>query len=173
MEKELASIMIKHNARLACARSTTNTKPMSSTVEYKWHRGGKPRHVGTNARRLRKSKRVGCPFWVFVEYTSKSDKVSISMHGTHEGHAPGSRADLYHLPVHPNVIACYMEDLFNIGTNCHVARMSLSKEKSNQQRASPLDRVIYRFFMIPREVQMVKIRPFFSCYIHSSKYEGS
>ena len=103
----------------------------------------------------RKSKRVGCPFQVVLDYTSKSDKVSIFVHGTHEGHVPGSRADLYHLPVHPNVIACCMEDLFDVGTNRHVARMSLSKEKSHQERALLLDRVIYRFFMIPREVQVV------------------
>ena len=54
MEKELASIMIEHNARLVCAPSTLNANPTSSMAEYKCHQGRKPCCVGTNARRLRK-----------------------------------------------------------------------------------------------------------------------
>ncbi|MCO5579681.1 hypothetical protein L7F22_033539 [Adiantum nelumboides] len=48
-----------------------------------------------------------------------------------------------------------MADLFAVGTCRHVARMSKSKEAVQLQRASPLERVTYRFFMIPKEVQMI------------------
>ena len=98
---------------------------------------------------------MDCPFRVEVEYADGSDKVSISLHNVHEGHTPGTRSDLYHLPVHPEVIACCMADLFDVGTSRHVAKMSKSKEVFQLERASLLDRVIYRFFMIPKEVQMV------------------
>ena len=57
--------------------------------------------------------------------------------------------------MHPSVVACCMEDLLDVGKNHHVARMSQLKEKTHQERAFILDCVIYRFFMIAREVQMV------------------
>ena len=90
-----------------------------------------------------------------MEYVDGCDKVTIGLHNVHEGHDPGTRADLYHLPVHPRVIECCMDDLFDVGTSRHVAKMSKSKEAFQLERASLLDRVIYRFFMIPKEVQMV------------------
>ena len=94
VDKQLATIIIEHNARLVCVRLTRRAKPMSSIVEYKCHRGGKPHCVGTNSKRLRKSKRVECPFRILLEYTSKSDKVSIFVHGILEGHEPSSWAEL-------------------------------------------------------------------------------
>ena len=90
-----------------------------------------------------------------VQWYEDLDKVIFKVQDTHEGHIHGSRADLYHLPVHPSVLACCMEDMFDVGTCRHVAKMSKSKEGLHMQNASTLDRVIYRFFMIPKEVQML------------------
>ena len=88
-----------------------------------------------------------------VEYTNIEDEVSIFVNPNHEEHVPGSRADLYNLPIHPSVVESCLNDLFDVGSSRHVAQMSLSKERWHLERSSTLDRVIYKFFMIPKEIQ--------------------
>ena len=59
---------------------------------------------------------------------------------------------MYHLPTHSNVISCYKDDLFDVGYAMHVARMSMHVKAYHESKASPLEFVSYRFFMIPMEV---------------------
>ena len=155
VSQDLVKIMIQHHVRLVFLRSTKNSGPFEILEELICHRGGNVSRRGDNKRRLRKSKKCGCPFKIVLQYANDSNKINILLHAIHEGHVPGTRADLYYLPIHPRVIACCMDDLFDVGTCRHVARMSKSKESFHIQNASPLDRVVFRFFMIPKEVQML------------------
>ena len=65
---------------------------------------------------------------------------------------PRSRPDAYYLLAHPNVISCCKDDLFYVGYARLVAWMSMCKEAYHKSKASPLDLVSYRFFMIPKDV---------------------
>ncbi|KAI5062450.1 hypothetical protein GOP47_0022989 [Adiantum capillus-veneris] len=155
VEQALIEIMVQHKVRLVkVRRSSTSQNGSTTTVDYACHRGRTARISGT-VKRLRRSKRCGCPFQVRVQYHRASKIAHISTYPTHEGHIPRSREYLYHLPVHPNVIECCMEDLFDVGTARHVANMSLSKEKLQYERSSAIDQAIYRFFMIQREISMM------------------
>lgn len=151
VDRTLCDIMIKHKVRLVLLRTTQ--KNAKTQVKYICHRGGTISRKGSHIRRLRISKKCGCPFKVKVEYIDKVDSVSITLHAHHEGHLPGSRNDLYHLPVHPLVLQSCMDDLFDVGSCPHVARMSLSKESFHKESVSPLDLATFRFFMIRKEVQ--------------------
>ena len=153
--QDLVDIMLQHKVKLVFLRSTKNSGPFEIVQDLICHRGGNVSRRGANKRRLRKSKRCGCPFKVVLQYAHDSNKVNLLLYDTHEGHVPGTRADLYYLPIHPRVIACCMDDLFDVGTCRHVAKMSKSKENFHIQISSPLDRVVFRFFMIPKEVQML------------------
>lgn len=110
VEEHLTSIMIEHKVRLVMKRSTKNRTPSKTSVEYFCHRGGKAARKGSDTQRLRRSKKVGCPFKVVVEYVDGNNKVTIALHNVHDGHDPGTRADLCHLLVHPKVITCCMND---------------------------------------------------------------
>jgi hypothetical protein len=79
-------------------------------------------------------------------------RVFQSIYGFHSGHVQESRPDAYHLPPHPNVISCCKDDLFNAGCARHVAKMSRRKELVYECKASLLELVCFRFFMIPKEV---------------------
>lgn len=154
VDQALVDIMIEHKVRLVMVRSSKTHGQCKTTFVYACHRGRNPRRQGTK-KRIRRSKRCGCPFKVRVQQYSNTKNASIHLHPIHEGHIPGTREDLYHLPVHPKVIECCMEDLFDVGSPRHVAKMSLSKERLHFERSSPVDQVIYRFFMIQREISMM------------------
>ena len=81
------------------------------------------------------------------------NKFKLTVMGPHTGHDPTTPIEIYHLPVHPSVIDCCMDDLFDVGCVRHVSKMSMRKEKLHKDRVSELDRLIYRFFMLPKEVQ--------------------
>ncbi|KAI5062862.1 hypothetical protein GOP47_0021409 [Adiantum capillus-veneris] len=155
VEQQLTRIMIKHHTRLVLVRSSKRHRAYKWLQEYICHRGGSIDRRGADKRRQRKSKRCGCLFRLVVQHCHDGDRVTITIHGNHTGHIPSSRADLYHLPVHSTVVAYCMDDLFDVGMCRHVAKMSISKERFHMANASELDRVIYRFFMIPKEVQML------------------
>ena len=157
----LEIIMIKHKVRLVIQSSRKQSSPFSASMftKYVCHRGGRVGRKGGDHQRLHISKKCGCPFKVEVRYPPLGvGNVTIIVHGQHEGHNPGSRSDLYHLPVHPCVINRCMEDLFDVGTCRHVAKMSLSKEAFHFRRASPIDQVTFQFFMIPKEIQTMSYR---------------
>lgn len=154
VDRALMEIMIEYKVRLVRVRSSKNHGQCKMIVDYACHRGGKPHRMGTR-KRLRTSKKCGCPFKVRIEYLSDTNIASISLYPIHEGHVPGTRKDLYQLPIHPHVIECCMEDLFDVGSSRHVAKMSTSKETLHKERASPLDQIIYRFFMIQKEISMM------------------
>ena len=154
VQEALIKIMIDFKVRLVMVRSTKNHSGSTTIIDYACHRGRSPCRVGTK-KRLRKSKRCGCPFQVRVQYANCKNIASISLYPIHEGHTPGTREDLYYLPVHPDVLQCCMEDLFDVGTSRHVAKMSRSKEILQYERASCIDQVTYRFFMLQREVSMM------------------
>lgn len=155
LSQDLVDIMVQHTVRLVFLCSTKNSGPFEIVQELICHRGGNVYRRGSNKRRLRKSKRCGCPFKVVLQYACDSNKVNILLYDIHEGHVPGTRADLYYLPIHPRVISCCMDDFFDVGTCRHVAKMSVSKENFHIQNSSPLDHVVFRFFMISKEVQML------------------
>lgn len=154
VDQALMEIMLEHKVRLVMVRSSKNHGRCKTVVDYACHRGGKAERKGTK-KRLRRSKKCGCPFKVRVVYFQDTQNASISLFPLHEGHSPGTREDLYHLPVHPNVIECCMEDLFDVGSSRHVAKMSLSKERLHYERSSPIDQAMFRFFMIQREISML------------------
>ena len=54
-------------------------------------------------------------FHVKVRQTEGEKQVKVMVYGPHNGHELGSREDLYHLPVHENVIQCCIKDLFDVG----------------------------------------------------------
>ena len=105
VDKYLKSIMIEHKTRLVMARSSKKHRPSKKVVDYICHRGGASRRKG-NLKRTRASKKCGCLFKVQVETIENSDEVKITANINHSGHIPGSRNDLYHLPVHPSVMKC-------------------------------------------------------------------
>ena len=49
-------------------------------------------------------------------------------------------------------LSCCKDDLFDVGCAQHVAQMSMRKEAYHKSKASPLELVSYRFFMIPKKV---------------------
>ena len=61
--------------------------------------------------------------------------------------------DLMCIIRHPmNVISCCKDDLFDVGCERHVAKMSRRKELVQKCKVSPLEQVSYIFFIIPKEV---------------------
>ena len=87
-----------------------------------------------------------------VNYRVKHATMAISVYGCHSGHVLGSRADLYYLPAHPNVISCCKDNLFDVGCARRVAQMSMRKEAYQKSKTSPVELVYFRFFMIPKEL---------------------
>lgn len=115
----LESIILRHKVRLVTQNSMKHSSPSGSKLftEYISHHGGRVGRKGGDHRRLRTSNKCGCPFKVVVHYPPLGmENVIINVYGHHEGHMPGSRSDLFHLPVHPSVIMRCMEDLFDVGT---------------------------------------------------------
>ncbi|MCO5566801.1 hypothetical protein L7F22_020482 [Adiantum nelumboides] len=166
---ELENIMIEHKTRIVMARLSKKESATKHVIHYVCHRGGTVQHC-SKEKRSRTSKKCGCPFKVRLEYVNHRDAVRILINPNHEGHMPGSRADLYHLPVHPTVVESCLNDLFDVGSSRYVAQMSLSKERLLFERAPLLHRVIYRFFMIPKEVQMLSYKTRTADQIHDDDW---
>ena len=80
----------------------------------------------------------------------KHGTMTISIYGCHSGHVLGSRSHMCHLLAHPNVISCCKDDLFDVGCARHVAWMSMQKDAYHKSKASPLELVSFRSFMIPK-----------------------
>ncbi|MCO5554036.1 hypothetical protein L7F22_007562 [Adiantum nelumboides] len=151
VQKTLHSVVVKHKARLV--RLNATTKKITQFVCHQW---GNARRKGQEHQRLCTSKKCGCSFMVSLIFSRDGmEKATIRVLRGHQGHVPGSLEDLYHLPVHPMVKKRCMEDLFDIGTCRHVARSSVSKEAFHINMASSEEQVTYRFFMIPKEIQML------------------
>ena len=68
---------------------------------------------------------------------------------------PSAPHEVFHLKVHPNVIQCCMEDLFDVGCARHVARISRRKAIIHKAKVTPVERVVFRFFMLTKEVQNI------------------
>ncbi|MCO5568072.1 hypothetical protein L7F22_021767 [Adiantum nelumboides] len=166
---ELENIMIEHKTRIVMARSSKKESATKHVIHYVCHRVGTVQH-NAKEKRSRTSKKCGCPFKVRLEYVNHRDEVRILINPNHEGHMPGSRADLYYLPVHPTVVESCLNDIFDVGSSRHVAQMSLSKERLLFERAPLLHRVIYRFFMIPKEVQMLSYKTRTADQIHDDNW---
>ncbi|KAI5072117.1 hypothetical protein GOP47_0012223 [Adiantum capillus-veneris] len=149
----LESIALKRKVRLVKIRSAQVSFGKVEDI-YICHRGGSRRYRGGDKRRERKTKKCGCLFKTRVQF-KEVDEVSIVLHAQHHGHVPGSRLDLYYLPVHPRVLHRCMEDYFDVGTSRHVAKMSVSKQNFHMQQVPPVDCVTFRFFMIPKEVRQL------------------
>ncbi|MCO5585796.1 hypothetical protein L7F22_039732 [Adiantum nelumboides] len=116
---ELENIMIEHKTRIVMARLSKKKIVTKHVIHYVCHRGGTVQHCSME-KRSRTSKKCGCPFKVHLEYVNHRDEVRILINPNHEGHMPGSRADLYHLPVHPTVVESCLNDLFDVGSSRHV-----------------------------------------------------
>ncbi|MCO5589061.1 hypothetical protein L7F22_043026 [Adiantum nelumboides] len=155
---QLEQLMFEHKVRLVMVRSAKRRQSSTLVIDYICHRGGKPKRCGSEKKRIRTSKKCGCPFKVQVQSSDDKDEVTIHIYPNRDGHVPGTKCDLYHLPIHPSVVECCAQDLFDIGSSRHVAQMSVSKEKYHLERAAMLDQTIFRFFMIPKEVQMLSYK---------------
>ncbi|MCO5560080.1 hypothetical protein L7F22_013686 [Adiantum nelumboides] len=158
LDFQLEQLMFEHKVRLVMVRSAKRRQSSTLVIDYICHRGGKPKRCGSEKKRIRTSKKCGCPFKVQVQSSDDKDEVTIHIYPNHDGHVPGTKSDLYHLPIHPSVVECCAQDLFDIGSSRHVAQMSVSKEKYHLERAAMLDQTIFRFFMIPKEVQMLSYK---------------
>ena len=145
----LADIQVQFKTRL-----NTKSKAAADSEIYECHRAGLPRKRGRKVRRSRLSKKCGCSFRVSVKKirTHGVNKMKIIVFGPHTGHDPNASGEIYHLPVHPNVIACCMDDFSDIGCVRHVAKISIRKVEIHKCRVSQLDQVIYRFFMFSKEI---------------------
>ena len=106
----------------------TNAKYPQS---YICHRGGESR-MGTKCiRRCKTTKGCGCTFRVNVRrLIGDRNQLSIIVYDQHSGHDPSAPHEVYHLKVHPNVIRCCMEDLFDVGCKRHITKISIRKAKS-------------------------------------------
>ncbi|MCO5564813.1 hypothetical protein L7F22_018481 [Adiantum nelumboides] len=158
LDFQLEQLMFEHKVRLVMVRSAKRRQSSTLVIDYICHRGGKPKRCGSEKKRIRTSKKCGCPFKVQVQSSDDKDEVTIHIYPNHDGHVSGTKSDLYHLPIHPSVMECCAQDLFDIGSSRHVAQMSVSKEKYHLERAAMLDQTIFRFFMIPKEVQMLSYK---------------
>ncbi|MCO5600519.1 hypothetical protein L7F22_054632 [Adiantum nelumboides] len=147
VQKTLHSVVVKHKARLVRLNVTTKT-----IAQFVFHRWGNAQRKGQEHRRLGTSKKCGCPFMVSLIFSRDGmEKATIRILGGCQSHVLG----LYHLLVDFMVKKRYMEDLFDIGTCRHLARLSVSKEAVHINMASSNEQVTYKFFMIPKEIQML------------------
>ena len=123
---------------------------------YVCHRWGESKRGSKYIRRCKTTKRCGCTFYVDIKRSIGDRKqVSISVYAQHKGHDPGAPHEVYYLKVHPNVIHCCMEDLFDVGCARHVARISMRKAIIHKNKVTHVERVIFRFFMLTKEVQNI------------------
>jgi hypothetical protein len=72
-------------------------------------------------------------------------QVTIFVHSKHTRHQPGSDADSFFLPVHPEVISCARS----------VARASERDEQLIRDKVGALERVTHRFHIIQKEVDQL------------------
>jgi hypothetical protein len=156
----------------------TRTKAVvgSNQVTYfKCHRGGKKRkkinpsgkkdaQCSTNARRERISRLCGCEFLIktIVPLSCEKKKngeftleATILVHNVHTGHDTRSNNDKYFLPVHPMVVKRAMEDLKRLISTSAVAFASLKDEDKTRALVNDLERSIYRFVLIPKQVEQL------------------
>ena len=98
--------------------------------------------------RLRKGSK--CSFYVYVRVNEggKHGIVSIYVYRCHFDHVPRTRPDVYYLPAHPNVMECCKYDLFDVDCVRHVAWMSMQKETYHKSKASLLELVSFRSWMV-------------------------
>ena len=121
LREVLDDIQVKYSTCLK--KCYTNAKYLES---YICHRGGESRRGSKCIRRCKTTKRCGCTFRVNVRrLIGDRNQLSISVYDQHSGHDPSAPHEVYHLKVHPNVIKCCMDDLFDIGCARHVARISI------------------------------------------------
>ena len=149
LDDTLIDVQLRYHTRFR-----TGATRGACVTRYNCHRSGVANKKYPCTRRRKHSSRCGCTFHVNARRNDGVDHgtMTLSIYGPHTGHVPGSRPDAYYLPAHPNVISCCRDDLFYVGCARHVARMSMRKEAYHKSKASPLDLVTYRFFMIPKEV---------------------
>lgn len=141
---------------------------------FRCHRGGKRRSnkkntdkisLGSECRRERKSMKRGCQFLLKtkepldvdssgIHAVSKED-VTISVRVEHTGHHPGSDGDILFLPVHPLVISLAMDNLKRMVSTTTVALASVREEAKIKAMVDGVERVTYRFYLIPKEVEQL------------------
>ena len=142
----LDHIQIKYSTCLK--KCYINTKYLQS---YVCHCGGESRRGSKCIHICKTMKRCGCTFRVNVKRSIGDRKQgSIVVYAQHNGHDPSAPHEVYHLKLHPNDIKCCMEDLFYVRCARHVARISRRKA-----RITLFERVMFRFFMLTKEVQNI------------------
>ena len=146
----LDDIQIKYSTCLK--KSYTNTKYHERYVCHRW---GESKRGSKYIRRCKTSKRCGCTFRVDVKRSIGDQKQVInSLYAQHKGHDPSAPHEVYHLKVHPNVIKCCMEDLFDVGCARHVARISRRKAVIHKAKVTPVERVNFGFLCLQRRFKM-------------------
>jgi hypothetical protein len=143
---------------------------------YCCHRGGKKhcRHrkqsyvkplESKDTRQDRKSKLYNCSFQVKTIEPIVDDNIEeggnvreaiIFVHTKHTGHEPSSDKDKLFLPVHPVVLTMAKENLKKMISTSTVALASIRNEEKLKTRVGDLERVTYRFSIIPKEVEQLK-----------------
>jgi len=79
----------------------------------------------------------------------------ILVHNVHIGHDTRSNNDKYFLPVHPMVVKRAMEDLKRLINTYAVALASLKDEDKTRALLNDLERSIYRFVLISKQVEQL------------------
>ena len=95
-------------------RLNATPKVAAHSIIYGCHRAKLQRKRGNRKRRSRLSKKCGCSFRVSITKTS-----IYGVLGPHTSHDPTRYEEIFHLPVHPNVMECCMDDLFDVGCMRH------------------------------------------------------
>jgi hypothetical protein len=139
---------------------------------YRCHRGGNKTRPHTknsatrvvedkNSRLDRKSRLCNCSFQLktiepIIDINgggiSSGKKATIAIHSEHIGHILGSNEDLLFLPVHPLVCCMAQENLKRMISTSTIALASKRDEQKIKAMVTELERVTYRFFIIPKEV---------------------
>ncbi|MCO5602843.1 hypothetical protein L7F22_056982 [Adiantum nelumboides] len=106
LELQLERIMIEYKVRLVMVRSRKRRRLKTLVVDYICHRGGKPKRCGLEKKRIRTSKKCGCPFKVEVQSFEGKDEVTICIYPNHDGHVP--------VPEAISIICQYTHLLWNV-----------------------------------------------------------
>ena len=80
-------------------------------------------------------------------------EATILVHNVHTGHDTRSNNDKYFLPVHPMMVKMAMKNLKRLVSISAMALASLKDEDKTRALVNDLERSIYRFILIPKEVE--------------------
>ena len=92
--------------------------------------------------------------WKQIEGSSTGIAI-ISLHTKHSGHQLGTHSDKLIIPVHLILVSLTMENLKRIGSTSTTVLTSKTKERKIMSMVGRLERVIFLFYLIAKEVEQI------------------